>query len=127
MKHIGRLVNALVQDPLGPGFESQVPQNFVTLFLQVLRCSAEGREHHTSSDLNVPNGFELDPKARTIDPPWIQVNASIGNLESQQRPACWAWKKLLNQPPFFRPSAPKVCSCFYFLFIFLLLFIIIKN
>ena len=48
---VDELVKCALQNPLGPGFESQVPQNFVTFFLQVLRCSASGREHHIPPDL----------------------------------------------------------------------------
>ena len=64
MKQIGWLVNALVQDPMGPGFESQVHQNFVVFFLQVSTCSASGRDYHTSSGLNVPGGSQADPMAK---------------------------------------------------------------
>ena len=110
---MAQLVTHRLNYPMGPGFESQVPQNFVMFFLQVLRCSIPSVDYHMSSDLNVPSGFKLDPKARIIDPPWIQVNACIGDWKSQQGPTFWAWN-YADHTPNSSPTPPKVCLYFYF-------------
>ena len=60
MKHIGSVAKALVQDPMGPGFESQVPQKLCIIFLQVFRRASAIMVHHTPSNLKAPDGPRPD-------------------------------------------------------------------
>ena len=58
MEHSDVVAKALVQDPMGPGFESQVPQCICFIFLQVIPCDFQSVAHHTPSDLHMPNSLQ---------------------------------------------------------------------
>ena len=74
MCSIVELVREAWQNPLGPGFESQVPQNFVIFFLQGFMCISPGVDHHTPPDLKGYVATKADPMAQDRDSSYSLVN-----------------------------------------------------
>ena len=59
------MVSALVDCPMGPGFESQVPQRLCIILFQFIPCSIPGVVHHASSPDHLPDG--LQAKSNGLD------------------------------------------------------------
>ena len=68
------LASALVESPMGPGFESQVPQYICFIFLQVIACDFQGAAHHTPSDSKRQMAYRPDLVAHIGHLPCTLVN-----------------------------------------------------
>ena len=100
----GSVARAFVHWLTGPGFESQVPQNFVQFFLQVFVCNSQRRVHHTPFSRCWPGGLKPNPMTRMGSSPWSQVSARIANHKSQTQ-ACSKWaSKTADQTPSLGPN-----------------------
>ena len=73
--------SVLVQSPLGPGLEYQVPYIFVEFCLQVIPCSIKSVAYHVSPSNAFQMAFRPNPMAKIASPPYSQVNVSHGNAK----------------------------------------------
>ena len=85
MEHSDVMAKAFVQDPMGPGFESQIPQCLCIIFLQLIPCSIQGAAYHASSLDHLPDGPRPDLVAQNEGLWWDQVSACMENQQSQTR------------------------------------------
>ena len=73
--------------PLGPGFESQVPQNLYFLFLWIFTCRLHNVVHHIPQSSTLQVACKANMKARMEWLPCSLVNARVGNPKKSNRPA----------------------------------------
>ena len=98
--------------PLGPGFESQVPQYLCAIFIQVLSCNAQDVVHHMPHRSRRQMAFRPNLKARIEGSPWTQVNKHALDGKSQTRLGRFGPLKLQITPPL-GPNTPLVILFFY--------------
>ena len=60
---------------MGPGFESQVPQNFIQFFLQEFMCNAQDAVHHISHGFRRQIASRLNPRVQIASSSYSLVNA----------------------------------------------------
>ena len=117
-----------VYQPLGPGFDSQVPQTLFHIFSNIFTCSACPEFHHKPHSSSVPSVFNSHPKAMGGGIPCSLVKARAGNSESQSG-LLLNGPKVSSQHLLNGSSPPMVLLLFYFFLIisFLIIIIIIIN
>ena len=108
-----------MESPMGPGFESQVPNIFAIIFLQMIQRLSCLVVYHTPQISRRQMASRPNPKAKIECPSWSQVNAYAWNLESQVRlEREWA----TNCQSYLQIGPNTPLGLFFFLF-FLYLFI----
>ena len=122
MKRSGSVAKALVQDPTGPGFESQVPILFCIIFLQIIQCLSKCVAYHASSC----NQWTDGPQAKSDGPDGMPTicHGQRAYVESREVKAGlhkWALKLLVS--PLIRPTPPLVISFSFFSFYLFISFI----
>ena len=106
-------------EPLGPGFESQVPQNIYSIFLHIFMCSTPRVIHHTPQRSTRQVASGQDPVAKVEGPPYSLVSACIANSESQQ--GCLRRAQTISiQTPSLGPIHLGLFFSFHYFFIYLL-------
>ena len=119
--------SALVQSPMGLGFESQVPQYIYCIFLQVITCDFSKRSTPYSSNLQAPDG--LQAKSDGPDGAYTMVPSQHCHRELQRSNACLQQMGLINVDHTYNlgPNPPVVISFslyFFYLIVFFNLFFI---
>ena len=82
---MAQFVKALVDCPLGPGFESRVPQMLIIILFQEIQCKAKDVVYHAPPDLRCQMASRPNLKAKIERPSCSPVNTRVGNLEIQSR------------------------------------------
>ena len=112
------LVSALVENPLGPGFESQVPQYICCIFLADVPACFINYGPSYAFRSQAPDG----PQAKSDGPDWmctiLPSQHTHGQTGKSTRMACIGPQKCYSHIQI-RPTPPLVIS-FYFLYSFYL-------
>ena len=77
---------ACVAKPPGTLIRIPGPPRLCYIFLQVLRCSAPGREYQMPPDLNCQVASGQDPMNQADGLPWSPVNKRVDNPKSPTGP-----------------------------------------
>ena len=92
------MASVLLQSPMGPGFESQVPQNIYLIFLQALSCNAQNMVHHMPQRSRRQMASRPDLVDRNEGLPYTQVNNHALDQAKSNRPGSFGLRISNNTP-----------------------------
>ena len=121
------MVGESVQSPLGPGFESQVPQIFVIIFIQVIACDSAGVAYHGPSFRCLPDGPRPDQVVQIERAPHALVNQCTWESRSQPGLLVLGHQNCCLNLPKSGPTSNSLYFLIYFFILFNYFYYLITN